>query len=650
QANFMQLRAQLGREPAAALINDMAREVLAEYVWYGDRGQATREDRSLLEDAFELLAKGHAAFPEHLVLRLNLVRATLHHGEPAARARALQLAYDTLEADIDWQVSAMDDVLPFDFHSDCFNYRDYLTVVTRACRDGRGGSGTNRVLVDLIKASLWGYLARKTGKVEFHDRAAALDPGFARYRLDLADALLARGEAGDQARAVALLVRLAQGSVVFPQAIERLEALRLEGVEVAVDELVMRRLQEDTIDTRVRLGELLANERREAEQAAMLPRITAPEPESIRLGVLVPLTGSGRELSRLLSALQVQSVVRRAEIVVAVAAGDADRLAMLAAYDSAATPIRRVEVAPGACHAERLNACAAAARAPYLTIAMPGDAFRADAFERLADELDEHGDAVLACGSDGWTDREVGEFRPDAIVAISVRPRFTRRRQFETDCVGLHPVWRRSLHERHGWFDAAFGAAAEYEFWLRVTGSGGVRQLRTILATSHAQAAWRVDRDCCLDAAAVERARLVHWLPAAGGAPPLRLRRPLPGVLFSPAMTDEADCHARLGLAPIAASRQVGMTADFYGTALMHGDLDTAELMLRSVVESHPDLLSARLTCHHFLAARGRADAEHVLRAGLGRDPQGRMLRSYLEPAPASGPAGVDSGPSQTKG
>jgi hypothetical protein len=38
--------------------------------------------------------------------------------------------------------------------------------------------------------------------------------------------------------------------------------------------------------------------------------------------------------------------------------------------------------------------------------------------------------------------------------------------------VGPMPVWRRSLHEKYGFFDGKMHSAGDYEFWLRLTSSG----------------------------------------------------------------------------------------------------------------------------------------------------------------------------------
>src|SRR6185436_7795316 len=102
-----------------------------------------------------------------------------------------QLAQQALETDAArWQIGPDDDVMPFDFHADTFNYRAYLDLVLAA---GKGVAVAKAQYVRLIRASLAGYLGRSTGTLAFHELAVDLDPGFARYRLDLAKCLLSRG-------------------------------------------------------------------------------------------------------------------------------------------------------------------------------------------------------------------------------------------------------------------------------------------------------------------------------------------------------------------------------------------------------------------------------------------------------------------------
>jgi len=48
-------------------------------------------------------------------------------------------------------------------------------------------------------------------------------------------------------------------------------------------------------------------------------------------------------------------------------------------------------------------------------------------------------------------------------------PPFDRRLLFSVCFIGPQPVWRRSLHDRFGLFDAQLTSAGDYEFWLRIS-------------------------------------------------------------------------------------------------------------------------------------------------------------------------------------
>lgn len=39
---------------------------------------------------------------------------------------------------------------------------------------------------------------------------------------------------------------------------------------------------------------------------------------------------------------------------------------------------------------------------------------------------------------------------------------------------GCHPVWKKSLHGRFGWFSSDFGPSGDYEFWLRCQYGGAI--------------------------------------------------------------------------------------------------------------------------------------------------------------------------------
>jgi hypothetical protein len=636
QANFRQLGVVCKQAPSAAVLVDMARELLCAFVHYAQKRQAGPDERALFDDAVRLLETACRRWPDRLVPQFVLVRALWHHGCGRQRAEALQRAFDCIDGDAArWQVAVDEDVLPFDFHPELFHHRAYLDRLAAA---HKGEAVTAAELVRLLSASLAGYVARKTDVVAHHERAVADDPGFARYGIDLARALLARDAAGDAQRAEALLATLAAGSTEFGAAArllhERAVAAAPPDAPPALP-LVLRRLAEDTIDASVAVERLFDVERRQARAAAVVGAADVPAATGPGLALLVPLAGSERQLAALLTDLEGQTMAAALEVVVAVPTGDT-RLRAMAATAGAGLAVRCIDVPPNADFADRTNRCVGATAAPLLGWAMPGDRFRPDACQRLVDELQAHPQAVLAFGNEGWVGAAQAHFDPSACWWLACLPRFGPERLVATNAIGLHPVWRRDLHDLHGWFDGSHGAAAEYEFWWRALRTAPVRQLPTLLVTSEIDASWRGSRDPRVEPAAVLRARERRLGQVAAAAlPPFVPQRPLPAVLFAPGIAEEAQSQARLGILADEQRHQAAASERFYTTALMHGDHGIAECLLRALAARQPSLLSAHLALASLLEALGRPGAEDVLAAAAHHLPHAALLaarRHALQP------------------
>ncbi|MBL9078698.1 MAG: hypothetical protein JNL08_14405 [Planctomycetes bacterium] len=615
QANFRQLGRVVGRRPTVATLLDLARELLCEFLFYQQRGQATPVERALYDDAVRLLERCERLFPDALAPRFVRVRTLLHHGTAADRLEALQLAHEAIERGPDgWSVAPDHDVMPFDYHGEWFDYRTYLDLVLAAAK---GQPVATRDLARLQLACLAGYVARKTGTIAHHEAAVALHPGFARQRLDLARALLARGGAAGRTRALALLQELAHGSCEFPTAARLLRDLEPD----AAPDLALQRLEADTLDTAHTVLSLFATERRAAPAAAA----AAPPPQaatSALVAVLVPHADVAAELATLLTDLAGQADAHRLEVLVARPAGTrwaADPIDAFAANFAALLP---VPVAPGADHAARLEACRSRATAPFLTIACAGDRLRPDALVLLVEALDEHA-ADVAYGNDGWTATATAQFDPSACTAVHCWPPFAPHRLLAREVIGLHAVWRRSLHDVHGGFAADAGADVEHRFWRGAARTLTVHQLHTLLATAPRNGA-------------------THTVRAARRPPPL------PAVLFAPALGDEAQSHARLGILDERTLQDVRQLEQFYGTALLHGDLTTAQRLLEACTAAVPNLLAAPLALSRLLTATGSPGARAVLEAARGRDPYAEALARQLAALPADLPSAIGTTPCRT--
>jgi len=118
---------------------------------------------------------------------------------------------------------------------------------------------------------------------------------------------------------------------------------------------------------------------------------------------------------------------------------------------------------------------------PYLTSANVDDRHRPDGLERLVEVLEGDSD-VDGVYADQWiTERPHETFANNSAKERwgwpDYDPAILRRR-----CIlGPQPVWRRSLHDRFGWFDASFASAGDWEFWLRCSAEARFLRIPEVL-------------------------------------------------------------------------------------------------------------------------------------------------------------------------
>jgi tetratricopeptide (TPR) repeat protein len=180
-----------------------------------------------VSEILDLYKTGIARFPQSLVLRFNLIRAALHSGQPQDVSEALQMAEKALLAPASsWQLDVGEDVFPYDFESDFFNYRKYLDLVTGHLMQG---APVTADLIRLISASIYYYLGLYTQNPDHLKEALTLDPDFPFFKLEYARQMIRRGGPGDYQEAGALLTQLVEGSSLFVEAFEMLRQLQTHG-------------------------------------------------------------------------------------------------------------------------------------------------------------------------------------------------------------------------------------------------------------------------------------------------------------------------------------------------------------------------------------------------------------------------------------
>lgn len=121
------------------------------------------------------------------------------------------------------------------------------------------------------------------------------------------------------------------------------------------------------------------------------------------------------------------------------------------------------------------------ARGVYITNANTDDILRPDALEFMANYLD--------------TQPEVSLVYPDQLITNTPNDTWETTKadrrwnwppfdysELESRCIiGSQPMWRKSLHEKYGYFRPEFRSAGDYEFWLRIGKTENLTRIRETL-------------------------------------------------------------------------------------------------------------------------------------------------------------------------
>jgi len=113
------------------------------------------------------------------------------------------------------------------------------------------------------------------------------------------------------------------------------------------------------------------------------------------------------------------------------------------------------------------------ARGKYITNANTDDIHREDALEQLAAALEANPHAELAYSYCILTSDENDTFHQHHGYHTSQYPPYDPSLGMLFCYLGPHPLWRRTLFDRIGLFDASYSAAGDYEFQMRFIADGG---------------------------------------------------------------------------------------------------------------------------------------------------------------------------------
>jgi predicted O-linked N-acetylglucosamine transferase (SPINDLY family)/glycosyltransferase involved in cell wall biosynthesis/predicted SAM-dependent methyltransferase len=127
------------------------------------------------------------------------------------------------------------------------------------------------------------------------------------------------------------------------------------------------------------------------------------------------------------------------------------------------------------------NRAISKAKGVYITNANADDRHRPDALEIMANYLDKKSDIVLVYG-----DQLITNIANDNWATTNADKRWNwpefSYSELERRCIiGSQPLWRKSIHEKYGYFRGEFACAGDYEFWLRIGKTEKISRIPEIL-------------------------------------------------------------------------------------------------------------------------------------------------------------------------
>jgi glycosyltransferase involved in cell wall biosynthesis/Tfp pilus assembly protein PilF len=104
----------------------------------------------------------------------------------------------------------------------------------------------------------------------------------------------------------------------------------------------------------------------------------------------------------------------------------------------------------------------------YITNANTDDRHRRDALEILAKSLDNHLSAGLVYGDCLITENENETFEQNTANRCYIFPEFSRRQMLARQFFGPQPMWRKSVHDKIGYFNPQYVVSGDWDFFIRL--------------------------------------------------------------------------------------------------------------------------------------------------------------------------------------
>jgi len=192
--------------------------------------------------------------------------------------------------------------------------------------------------------------------------------------------------------------------------------------------------------------------------------------QSILVSAIVSVYNAERFLEGCLEDLLGQTIEDRLEIIVVDSGSEQNEGAIVRQFQEKHSQIHYIRTEERETVYAAWNRGIEASRGKYITNANCDDRHRPDAFEIMVNTLEQKGNVSLVYADCLITETENETFFQCTPVGRFRWHDWNRELLLNRGCfMGPQPMWRRSLHDEYGLFDADFITSGDYEFWLRVS-------------------------------------------------------------------------------------------------------------------------------------------------------------------------------------
>jgi glycosyltransferase involved in cell wall biosynthesis len=193
-----------------------------------------------------------------------------------------------------------------------------------------------------------------------------------------------------------------------------------------------------------------------------------PDAKTILVSALVPTYEAERFMQGLLEDLEAQTIADRMEIVIVDTGSPTKEKAIVEEFQKRYDNIVYLRISERENSHTALNRCIRLARGKYLSLACTDDRHKKDALERMIAVLESRPDIALVYANNHITVYENEPFDNFTPVGTYRWADFDPQLLLQGCFAGPQPMWRRSLHEKYGYFDEKLQSAGDWDFWLRL--------------------------------------------------------------------------------------------------------------------------------------------------------------------------------------